>query len=190
MPAKKRLFWAIGLPEEIIRLAGQFQQQLVPLSPRAAWVKPQNMHITLVFWGEQEVDLMAPAVAAVREALQRARPFILKIGRPGYFGRKNSPTVLWLGLVGELIPLHTVQKALEQALAGFNYRPENRFHPHLTLARLKKQENAAALLSKMDELAGPLEKWPDFTVDRVHLVESVLRPGGPVYTVLENIMLT
>lgn len=190
MPAKKRLFWAIYLPEEIIRLAGRFQQQLVPLSPRAGWVKPQNMHITLVFWGEQDTGLIGPAVAAVREALQGARSFTLKMGRPGYFGRRSSPSVLWLGLAGELTPLHAVQKALEEALAGFNHQPENRFHPHLTLARLKKPENAAALLSKMDELAGLVEKWPDFPVNQVYLVESVLRPGGPVYTVLENIMLT
>ncbi|MGQ9556910.1 MAG: RNA 2',3'-cyclic phosphodiesterase [Desulfurispora sp.] len=190
MPAQKRLFWAIDLPEEIIRRAGRFQQQLVPLAPRAGWVKPQNMHITLVFWGEQETGLIAPAVAAVREALQGARPFTLKIGRPGYFGRRSSPAVLWLGLDGELTALHAVQKALEEALTGFNHRPENRFHPHLTLARLKKTQPAAALLSKVEELAGSVEKWPDFTIDRVQLVESVLRPGGPVYTVLEKIMLT
>ncbi|MFZ5590258.1 MAG: RNA 2',3'-cyclic phosphodiesterase [Bacillota bacterium] len=187
---RKRLFWAIHLPDELIYLVCRFQQQLQYLAPRANWVKPQNMHITLAFWGEQEIGLIPFAVDTVQEALRSLRPFTLKLSRPGYFGSRNSPSVIWLGIAGDIENLYTLRQFTESSLVKFNYCPESRpFHPHLTLARLKNKENVAALLQKMDEIAAQVDTWPEFNVNHVCLVESILRPDGPVYTVLQRITL-
>ena len=50
--ADKRLFVAIPLPNDLIQLLGTYQHVIV--HPYLAWVKPENLHITLHFLGNTE----------------------------------------------------------------------------------------------------------------------------------------
>lgn len=82
----------------------------------------------------------------VRTALHKAcqgmegKSSRLQVGELGTFGRKQSPSVLWAAIQGELAPLRALQHRIGTAMQELlRIEPEKRpFKPHLTLARTYK----------------------------------------------------
>jgi 2'-5' RNA ligase len=81
-----------------------------------------------------------------------------------------------------------LQKAIDENLVPLGFAREKRFHPHLTLARVKSQKGKAGLkafISKNQErLFGKLK------VGSVKLKKSVLSPKGPIYSTIGETKLT
>ncbi len=126
-----RLFVAAPLPLEVReRLAG-----LCAGLPRARWVEPRNMHISLRFIGEVDRDAAEDADAAL--AAVRHQAFDLGLAGVGHFGSGRKVRAVWAGVEGSESLLHLRNK-VDSALVRAGHAPERRkFHPHVTLARLK-----------------------------------------------------
>src|SRR6185436_3872818 len=172
-----RLFVALDLGDSIRRGMGKLIARLEDRAPKARWVNPHNVHLTLAFLGQTEEALVPKLESALAEVASRARPFELEVAGAGGFGTKAHPRVLWVGVEGELAALHELHQSVEKALAPFGYQPEHRaFRPHLTLARTKELRGDPALAKCVAD-AG--EKPLGSTrVDRVILFRSQLGPGG------------
>ena len=83
------------------------------------------------------------------------------------------------GRGGETGILGRLRADLDDAMCGMGFERETRrFHPHVTLARARR--NAVRLPAG---LTGAVEA-AHLTVDRLALYSSDLRPGGAVYNVL------
>jgi 2'-5' RNA ligase len=174
-----RLFVAIELPEPV-------KEQILALKteiPGATWVKPPALHLTLRFLGDQIDPIrMTPIKTAL--ASVKGEPFPLTLRGTGRFPASKraagkAARVLWVGIT-EQKPLLALQAAVERALVTVDFPPEERaFSPHITLARLKNEEQPA-------EVARFLEAHKDFraepfTVEQFILVSSVLTAEGPKY---------
>jgi len=83
--------------------------------------------------------------------------------------------VLWVG-VKPWEKIVTLQKQVDDCLVRVGFDREKKFHPHLTLSRLK-------FPNKFEQEIEPME----FLVERVELIESTLTPQGPVYEVLKSL---
>jgi 2'-5' RNA ligase len=126
-----RLFVGIGFPPELkLRLS-----LLCSGIPKARWVDPGNLHLTLRFIGEISEDVAADVDEAL--ARLRARGFVLQLAGTGVFGG-DRPRNLWVGV--ERSPeLTALRDKIEQSLTRIGLPPEPRkFSPHVTLARLHK----------------------------------------------------
>lgn len=127
-----RLFVAAELPEAV-------KERLAGISyglPGAAWVPPEQMHLTLRFLGEVEDGLFRD----IREALGglRSPSFYLTLKGLGHFPKRGDPEVLWAG-VAENPELVRLRNRIESLLVKRGAEPEARkFHPHVTLARVKE----------------------------------------------------
>ena len=168
-----RLFVALQLPEPVRnRLAS-----LCNGIPNVRWVDPNYMHLTLQFIGEVEEPLL-PEVDAVLSGI-RCPDFRLAFNGVDFFGDRRRARILWVGTrpSDELIAL---QSKIELALARAGLVAESRkFHPHVTLARLKGK--------KVDRLAAYLGAHAafiteDFSVDSFVLYSSRLGRNGAIYT--------
>jgi 2'-5' RNA ligase len=74
--------------------------------------------------------------------------------------------------------LRQLKAGLDEALAPLGWEPDKRrFHPHLTLGRVKRQHRDVLL--PWDTPVVPTS-W---SVSALHLIESQLRPDGPLYTI-------
>jgi 2'-5' RNA ligase len=124
----------------------------------------------------------------------------LKLGLKGCgaFPPRKSPSVVWLGLAGELEKLSDLASDLEKAMQAHGFEPENRpFRPHLTLGRVRRKRGKThgpndkmglpALKRAIAGFSG--YKGPDFSADRVILMMSILRPKGPIYDPLHTVTL-
>jgi 2'-5' RNA ligase len=122
-----RLFVAVDLPAAAAT-------KLVTLQPSPSagirLVTPGQMHLTLHYLGDADIERMAAALRTVA-----VPAFSLVFEGVGQFPSAGGATTLWAGIreSAELLRLHA---AVATALAGEGYQSESRrYMPHVTLAR-------------------------------------------------------
>ncbi len=175
-----RAFIAIHLPPEVQAALGQVAAALGEGLPRGAvrWVQPELMHLTLHFLGDTDVAKLPAISRAMDEAVAGRAPFTLTLDGIGCFPNPRRPRVVWAGLAGDSAQLLALKAALDEQLAALGWPPEDKpFRAHLTLGRVKDERAAQGL-----DLSAPLPPLA-VPVTAIYLMESQLRPNGPIYTV-------
>ena len=186
-PESIRCFVAVEIPESIQDLLTEIQEAFRPKIERASWTRPRNIHLTLKFIGEVENNSVNQIDASLHRTAGQQKPFSIEIGGVGAFPNLVQPRVLWVGIKRGTIQLSTLASTIDDELVKLGFSNENRFHPHLTLARLKNQVNLSTyskLFKKFETIEGAF-----LTVDKITLVKSELRPSGAVYTPIQNYQL-
>jgi 2'-5' RNA ligase len=159
------------------------------------WVRPENLHVTLRFVGNIPLDHVGLLQETLTTALAGLPAFELGLGPLGMFPDSKRPRVVAAALIPEE-PLFHLVAAVEQAVRAAGLPGEERkFRPHLTLGRVRK--NAPRSLHALADQIATLQPGardpatPDTLdrISRVDLLESDLRPDGPVYTILKTIAL-
>jgi RNA 2',3'-cyclic 3'-phosphodiesterase len=170
----KRLFVAIDLPDSTRRLLAD----LDPDIRGVRWTEPNQMHLTLGFFGDvgEDVELK------LRETLRAIEfgAFFLPLMGVGAFSSKGTTNILWIG-VGKAHPhLFQIHKRVQEAALAVGIEPELRpWHPHITIARCRgvsTQTLRKFLQSNAGFDAGMIR------VDAFHLYSSSLTPAGPIHT--------
>ena len=187
-----RLFVAVDLSEEARQAMAAEQKRiaagLAGKQTLLKWVRPEHMHLTLVFLGNVDEARARAVVDAIGRDVDAA-PFDMVFDGIGVFPPHGEPRVLWSGVTqgaAELVALH---RELAPRAAALGIALEERtFHPHLTLGRWREsrrhdRQRALAAAEGCDPIA------------RVHvqcatLYESRLSPSGPAYTALAHANLT
>jgi 2'-5' RNA ligase len=111
-------------------------------------------------------------------------PFSIRLEQTGAFPKHDQPRVLWIGIndpTGKLGELHARLEE-EGARAGFakEARP---FHPHLTVARLRKPQHARTLAVAHKQL----EFEPVvIALSELLVIKSELSSEGSRYTVVSR----
>lgn len=145
--------------------------------PGARFVRPDRLHITLAFLGDQPAGSLPSLRAALEAACSSAAPFSLTLGGLGCFRGSDGDTV-WAGLSGGTQPLAALQSRLAHRLTQAGFALERRaFSPHITLARAVHGFDA----SLWNDTLSPAT----MAADCVTLFESRLGPGAqyiPLYT--------
>ncbi len=181
MPAMTtiRAFIAVELPGPVKDALGEIIRELAGRVPRGAvrWVRPEQMHLTLRFLGDTAVDQL-PAIQSVMDSVTSGHsPFIMHLNGTGCFPNARRPRVIWVGLAGDESRLHALKTALDEQLASLGLPPEDKpFRAHLTLGRVKDEREVLGV-----EWAADVPSL-DMPVTAIHLIESQLRPSGPIYT--------
>jgi 2'-5' RNA ligase len=184
MPRTTRTFIALPLPGALRTKLEAIQKALAPKVDGARWVGPDAFHLTLAFLGDvADPDLNAVCLA-VAESVREQRRFTLEVRGLGAFPGAGHPRVLWAGIEGDLDALAAVQRAAFDAAIRAGYRPaDERFHPHVTLARLKPGRGQAADLGPLIERHRAWKSGP-FPADVVITYASTTTPDGPAYAPL------
>ena len=164
-----RVFIAIELPAHLrARIINHIDclRSSVP-EARASWIREDNLHLTLKFLGDIPVTNVEELSAAASFAATKIERFEIFVEDCGAFPLRGQPRVLWIGiddLTGELTKLH---RALEDECAKAGFAREKRpFHPHLTIARLRRPQGSRQLAKLHGEMG--------FTNQQVRVSELVL----------------
>jgi RNA 2',3'-cyclic 3'-phosphodiesterase len=173
---RARLFLALDLPEPARTSLVSWRDTLLSGRSDLRPVRPEALHVTLVFLGWQDESAVSKIVDAAFSSLPvgpppRLTPMGVRSLPP------RNPRLIALDLEDEDGRATALQAAASAALeAGGWYRPEKRpFWPHLTLARAKRGERRVQPV-----LDGPPP--PDaFEAPVVTLYRSTLRPQGALY---------
>ena len=177
-----RSFIAAELTEEARESVWECEEALRrKVGREMKWVEKANLHVTLRFLGEVEASLLEESVPALEQACQDVPPFEVEIQGLGAFPNRRRVRVLWCGIGQGAEQLHELAQAIEAALKPF-FAPskEERFHPHITIARAKGDLLQPEGNRRIDwEAESP--RRVSFTVGQVSIMKSQLRPEGPEY---------
>lgn len=181
-----RLFSAIELPQGVRARAASYIAKLREAAPevRASWEKEEKLHLTLKFFGDVEASRVAELSAALERAASLVDAFELRIQDTGAFPPSGHTRVLWLGVRDSSGRLDKLHQEIETECARLGFPPERkRFHPHLTIARLRSPEGARALAARHKGMEFETEP---FAVREVVLIRSELLPQGSRYTKISS----
>ena len=91
-----RIFIGIDLDPEVRARISRFLEGVESFAPDARWVRPESLHITLKFIGEQPLD----RVEAITERLRRVVCGVFEIRSAGFgfFPTAKAPRVFWIGI--------------------------------------------------------------------------------------------
>src|ERR1019366_8881683 len=128
-----RLFIALDFPDAIRDRIARFLEGVSGFAPDARWAKPESLHVTLKFIGEQP-DLAVEQIKQAISTIESSAPEIYFRGY-GFFPTAKSARVFWIGM--DATPqLAALATAIDDEMAKLGIPKENRaFSPHLTLAR-------------------------------------------------------
>lgn len=181
-----RVFVAIELPSPVRRKLIEHIDRLRFTMPevRASWSREENLHLTLKFLGDTPVTKVEGLAQAAQRAASKVEPFELIIAGCGAFPPGGQPRVLWVGLEdasGQLALLHTALED-ECSKAGFP-REERPFHPHLTIARIRKPHDSRHLAAVHKEMGFEPET---VRASELALIRSELRSEGSRNTIISR----
>lgn len=183
-----RSFLAIQLTEPILKRIGEVQREFKSLKADVRWVNPENIHLTLKFFGNIEESQIESIVKAIGGPAGITPPMSIIVHGMGAFPGLKNPRVIWVGLKDERGGLTSFQNRLERELEKAGFQPEDRsFHPHLTLGRMRSNLGKDELIRAIERYRE--EEFGSFTVERVVLLKSDLKPTGPIYTALREVKL-
>lgn len=178
-----RLFVALSISADVRENLASLLTNLRRADSNPRWVSPQNLHVTLKFFGHI-ADEQLTNIAAALQGVATPSQIALEIRGIGFFPNDRRPAVVWAGVQGPP-ELASFAGHVDEALAPCGVSRETRpFSPHLTLARLKEPR-----------LSEPLRTLIADSKDRVfgkqiarefHLMESKTKTTGAEYTTLHS----
>jgi 2'-5' RNA ligase len=195
-----RIFIGIDLDPEVRTRIERFLEGVEGFAPEARWVRPESLHITLKFIGEQPPE----RVEAITERLRRIESSAFEIHAAGYgfFPTAKAPRVFWIG-IHAAPQLAELAESIDIATAELGIPREDRpYSPHLTLARTGDGRRSGSLKWRKGDgpnaifavLVKRLAAMTDLdfgkmTAREFILYQSQLSPGGSKYTKLQRFAL-
>ncbi len=174
-----RLFTALELPESARTHLSLLRGEI----GGARWVEPENLHLTLRFFGDLD-DRLADELADQLDRIS-ADPVVIEIAGTGTFGGQ-SETIIYAA--AQPTPaLSSLQKTHERIARLLGLPPPAfAFKPHITLARVRHPR--VQMVGRFLAETGAL-RLPPFTADRFVLMSSRPGRGGGPYAVESAVAL-
>ena len=180
-----RTFIAINLNPEIKNTLIHLIEELDKGHKNIRWVRREGMHLTLKFLSEIGREKVQEIENVLKMISKEYEPFVLKFKGTGSFppGKKN-PRVLWIGIEEEET-LRALQSQLEEELEKLGFpREQRKFHPHLTLGRVKSSFNLRETLLLLEKYRE--RNFGEMKAEKITFFQSILKPTGAEYSVLSE----
>lgn len=183
-----RLFVALEIPDPPRRDLRRRMDSVRDRLPRARWVDPDNVHLTLLFLGETAESDVPVLAAGLREAFARCPPLEMRLVGGGTFPPGRPARVAWVGVEApeELMTLQA--DVTRAAVETLGVEPEERpYRAHATLARCPSPWRRESVEKFTNAFTGPIGQ--PFMADHGILFESRLSPKGSRYRAVETFPL-
>lgn len=178
-----RSFIALELPrslkDELVAVIDRFKGR-APLGVN--WVKPENLHLTLLFIGDVAPERIREIDAEIQRLLEGFPAFKFKALGLELFPA-SDPRLIWLKLQEENDDVFKLQRRMVGSVRSLGLEPDRKpLKLHVTLARIKSHVEP--------ELAREIMQYEidkqSLEYGSICLFRSVLHPTGPSYSILEQ----
>jgi 2'-5' RNA ligase len=179
-----RVFAALPLPDA---LCGLINEGAILLKKRCRGLRTVNdnaMHITVHFFGEIDRERVELLSRLMDEPSLRQDRFNISLGPLGWFPPRGRPRVLFYTLAAGGDRIMRVYSVFRDLIADHGWprqADERAFTPHLTVARNKFEYVEPEVMAGIPVPAG------SFSIDRLVLFQSILKPGGAEHVPLKTV---
>ena len=189
-----RTFVAIKLPDRLKKEFGKVQRQLAEQVDLLRFTNPDQLHITLAFLGRISTEHQSLVVSIVEEVARDLKPFVLFPLQLGAFPRIKRPSIIWIGLGGDTMPLEHLVLKLERELSNHHIYPirgAGGFAPHIAIAKVSRKDRRHQLhlvTSLLEETRLDLVDL-SIPVREIVVYQSNLGGRGPKHVPLRTVPL-
>ena len=182
-----RLFVAIETIPEIRDQLAEVQNVLRATQADVRWEAKERLHVTLKFLGATETATVEPLTRDLRAACATITSPMIRYKDLGLFSSRGTPRIVWAGVDDIGGGVEKLSQKIEEAAERHGFARElRRFHPHITLGRIKGRKNLRTLLSSIETItlgSQPVE------LHEILLMKSELRPNGSIYSTVASFPL-
>lgn len=193
---RARCFIAVPLAQEALALAADARRAFLDVAPSWSgekWVRPDIMHMTLMYAGPLSDVAVDDALEVLAEECLAHAPFELVLAGVRAVPAHGQARMLWATFDGATHRCTRLSSAISNALAEplDIPRDDRAFVPHVTLVRSREPRHVppAAIDAASAALMSGKETDRIVSVRYVTLYASTLGPGGPVYEELGSVPL-
>ncbi len=176
-----RTFLAVDLEEDVMDRINLLIQRYKSIDRNIKWVRPENIHITLFFFGEVDEYVLNRLEVLIKKSLESIYTFRVNVKGISAFPSLKKPRVIWIGVENKSHELITIFNAIQKVIKEENLdvnRETRDYTPHITLGRVKGYPNPK-LIGEMKRDGE--EIFGSFQVKDIVLYKSTLTRGGPLY---------
>ena len=183
MDEMMRTFIAIELPPEARDEIVSLQATLKKAGADVKWVEPENIHLSLRFIGDAGPDKAEEIKKQLAGTAAGSKAFEFTMKGIGAFPDLSFPKVIWAGVDRGAAESARLAENLEVKLRAIGIAGEERkFHPHITLGRVRSQKNSDGLRRVIETTK--FEAGLIIKAEYLTLFMSRLTPQGSIYTPL------
>jgi 2'-5' RNA ligase len=180
-----RLFVALELPASVREALAELIKEMREIAPKAKWVRPENLHVTLKFLGETAAEKL-DAIGAALESVRSGAVVEMEFSGLGFFPSQKRARVLWAGVKASA-NLAGLASDVDREMTTMGFPAETReFTPHLTLARFDPPGMSPALTKAVESKAARSCSLGVLRTGKFHLIQSKLKRTGAEYTTLRS----
>lgn len=152
---------------------------------RVRWIRPENIHMTLHFFGNMPLEALSEIKEASVQISRCCKPIELALSGIGCFPKASVARILWAGVKGDTAEMSAFHTHLEEKLKTLGFPLEERpFTPHVTLGRAEKN-SPMEFLQKPEKLSA-LISTGSALLDKMILFQSHLTSSGVRYEKIEK----
>jgi 2'-5' RNA ligase len=175
-----RCFLAIELSDAARQHLARAQEVIRGEVPKGSYPRDENLHVTLKFLGnadDRQVGLLCESLRHVK----LDGDLTLRANALACFPPRGEGRIVVASMGGSEGLVGALHQALEQRCRKLGFEAEHRrYHPHVTLARVRPGI-ALAARERLTERVAHLWPGPQFDVTEFVLFESQLHPQGSRY---------
>ncbi|MEW5895101.1 MAG: RNA 2',3'-cyclic phosphodiesterase [Candidatus Omnitrophota bacterium] len=182
-----RCFIALTISKDTQKELGLIQENLKRTGAKARWVKPENIHITLRFLGDQDLKRVKQITEAFPLMFDQPSGFGLIINSVSVFPNKQKPRIVWASISEGEAETKSLFEHMNNGLAKLGL-PKDReeFIPHLTLARCKTSDESRSIIHALEKIQTVfIETRPTAIV----FCKSTLSAHGSIYEEMASVRL-
>jgi RNA 2',3'-cyclic 3'-phosphodiesterase len=192
-----RTFVALDIDDAVRERLKRFMDGIRGFAPDARWVRPESLHVTLKFIGEQSTATVEQIKSVLSAVPIKAMD--LDFRGYGFFPGPKAARVFWIGIACQ--QLGALAMAVDEATSVLGIVQEDHaFSPHLTLARrgggsgvphARRGDGPNKTFQLLQEklAALPAPEFGTMTTREFFLYESQLLRGGARYTKIARFAL-
>jgi len=141
-----------------------------------------KLHITIKFIGDIEEKETPKLIGALQNIADSSYSFKLSFTKFGFFFKNDLSSIFWAG-ISESNELLELRDKIENKLFEIGVeKNDKKYKPHLTLLRLKKNDNIANIKLILNKEISNIK----FRVSHFSLIKSELKMSGSEYKIIKK----
>ena len=181
-----RAFLAIDIDDKIKPKLNEILKEFKKIDANIKFVDLLNMHLTLKFFGDIDLDGISPLTEKITSALEDFSPFNINIKGCGAFPNINHINVIWIEIEDDKL-IKELHDRLDDEFAKLGFDRDKKFSSHLTIGRMKSAKEKSIVKSTIESLNDV--EIASMSVKKITLKKSTLTPKGPIYENIKEFIL-
>ena len=116
------------------------------------YVKTENIHLTLKFFGEINERKEKQIIKIVEKTIKDYKHYTIKLAKIGAFPNIKRPRVIWTGIKDKHNVTINLIKELDNEFNKIGFKKERDYVPHITIGRVKEIHDKKLLNETLKEL--------------------------------------